>query len=151
VAGGKQVLPVTRHLSVDSGEVMTDPIADMLTRVRNAYAAKHQKVDVPVSNIKLEIARILKEEGFINNYKVIGEGPRRNIRIYLRYGPRGEMVMSKVERVSKPGCRVYVNSTSIPKVLAGMGINIISTSRGVMTDRRARREKVGGEILCRVY
>jgi small subunit ribosomal protein S8 len=130
---------------------MTDPIADMLTRVRNAYAAKHQKVDVPVSNIKLEIARILKEEGFINNYKVIGEGSRRNIRIYLRYGPRGEMVMSKVERVSKPGCRVYVNSTSIPKVLAGMGINIISTSRGVMTDRRARREKVGGEILCRVY
>jgi small subunit ribosomal protein S8 len=123
----------------------------MLTRVRNAYAAKHQKVDVPVSNIKLEIARILKEEGFINNYKVIGEGPRRNIRVYLRYGPRGEMVMSKVERVSKPGCRVYVNSTSIPKVLAGMGINIISTSRGVMTDRRARREKIGGEILCRVY
>jgi small subunit ribosomal protein S8 len=123
----------------------------MLTRVRNAYAAKHQKVDVPVSNIKLEIARILKEEGFINNYKVIGEGPRRNIRVYLRYGPRGEQVMSKVERVSKPGCRVYVNSTSIPKVLAGMGINIISTSRGVMTDRRARREKIGGEILCRVY
>ena len=130
---------------------MTDPIADMLTRVRNAYAAKHQKVDVPVSNIKLEIARILKEEGFINNYKVIGEGPRRNIRVYLRYGPRGEMVMSKIDRVSKPGCRVYVNSTSIPKVLAGMGINIISTSRGVMTDRKARREKVGGEILCRVY
>lgn len=130
---------------------MTDPIADMLTRIRNAYAAKHQKVDVPISNIKLEIARILKEEGFINNYKVIGEGPRRNIRVYLRYGPRGEHVMSKVERVSKPGCRVYVNSTSIPKVLAGMGINIISTSRGVMTDSRARREKVGGEILCRVY
>jgi small subunit ribosomal protein S8 len=130
---------------------MTDPIADMLTRVRNAYAAKHQKVDVPVSNIKLEIARILKEEGFINNYKVIGEGPRRNIRVYLRYGPRGEMVMSKIDRVSKPGCRVYVNSTSIPKVLAGMGINILSTSRGVMTDRRARREKVGGEILCRIY
>jgi small subunit ribosomal protein S8 len=130
---------------------MTDPIADMLTRIRNAYAAKHQKVDVPVSNIKLEIARILKEEGFINNYKVIGEGPRRNIRVYLRYGPRGEQVMSKIDRVSKPGCRVYVNSTSIPKVLAGMGINIISTSRGVMTDRRARREKVGGEILCRIY
>lgn len=130
---------------------MTDPIADMLTRVRNAYAAKHQKVDVPISNIKLEIARILKEEGFINNYKVIGEGSRRNIRVYLRYGPRGEQVMSKVERVSKPGCRIYVNSTSIPKVLAGMGINIISTSRGVMTDRRARREKVGGEILCRIY
>lgn len=130
---------------------MTDPIADMLTRVRNAYAAKHQKVDVPVSNIKMEIARILKEEGFINNYKVIGEGTRRNIRIYLRYGPRGEQVMSKVERVSRPGCRVYVNSTMIPKVLGGMGINILSTSRGLMTDRQARRERIGGEILARVY
>jgi small subunit ribosomal protein S8 len=133
------------------GDVMTDPIADMLTRVRNAYAAKHQKVDVPVSNIKMEIARILKEEGFINNYKVIGEGTRRNIRIYLRYGPRGEQVMSKVERVSRPGCRVYVNSAMIPKVLGGMGINILSTSRGLMTDRQARRERIGGEILARVY
>ena len=130
---------------------MTDPIADMLTRVRNAYGARHQKVDVPLSTIKLEIARILKEEGFINNYKVIGEGVRRNIRVYLRYGPRGEMVMSKLERVSKPGCRIYVSGTNIPNVLGGMGINIISTSRGLMTDRRARRERVGGEILCRVY
>ena len=130
---------------------MTDPIADMLTRVRNAYAAKHQKVDVPLSTIKLEIARILKEEGFINNYKVIGEGVRRNIRVYLRYGPRGEQVVSKLERVSKPGCRIYVSGTNIPNVLAGMGINILSTSRGLMTDRQARRERVGGEILCRVY
>jgi small subunit ribosomal protein S8 len=108
-------------------------------------------VDVPLSNVKLEIARILKEEGFINNYKIIGEGARRNIRVYLRYGPKGELVVSKLERVSKPGCRVYVNSTSVPKVLGGMGINILSTSRGLMTDRRARREKVGGELLCRVY
>ncbi|HSB10492.1 MAG TPA: 30S ribosomal protein S8 [Blastocatellia bacterium] len=130
---------------------MTDPIADMLTRIRNAYAAKHQKVDVPTSNLKVEIARILKEEGFINNYKLMGDGARRNIRIYLRYGAKGEQVLSKLERVSKPGCRVYVNSTAVPKVLGGMGINIISTSRGLMTDRRARREKVGGEILCRVY
>jgi len=130
---------------------MTDPIADMLTRVRNAYAAKHQKVDVPLSSIKIEIARILKEEGFINNYKVIGEGVRRNIRVYLRYGPRGEQVVSKLERVSKPGCRVYVSGTKIPNVLGGMGINILSTSRGLMTDRQARRERVGGEILCRVY
>ncbi len=130
---------------------MTDPIADMLTRVRNAYAAKHQKVNVPLSTIKLEIARILKEEGFINNYKVIGEGVRRNIRVYLRYGPRGELVMSKLERVSKPGCRIYVSGTNIPNVLGGMGINILSTSRGLMTDRQARRERVGGEILCRVY
>ena len=130
---------------------MTDPIADMLTRVRNAYAAKHQKVDVPLSTIKLEIARILKEEGFINNYKVIGEGVRRNIRVYLRYGPRGEQVVSKLERVSKPGCRIYVSGTNIPNVLGGMGINILSTSRGLMTDRQARRERVGGGILCRVY
>jgi small subunit ribosomal protein S8 len=130
---------------------MTDPIADMLTRMRNAYAAKHQKVDVPVSNIKLEIARILKEEGFINNYKVIGEGVRRNIRIYLRYGTKGEQVISRLERVSKPGCRVYVKGTAVPSVLGGIGINIISTSRGLMTDRRARRDKVGGELICRVY
>jgi small subunit ribosomal protein S8 len=130
---------------------MTDPIADMLTRMRNAYAAKHQKVDVPVSNIKLEIARILKEEGFINNYKVIGEGVRRNIRIYLRYGTKGEQVISRLERVSKPGCRVYVKGTAVPSVLGGIGIHIISTSRGLMTDRRARRDKVGGELICRVY
>jgi small subunit ribosomal protein S8 len=130
---------------------MTDPIADMLTRIRNALAAKHQKVDVPMSGVKLEVARILREEGFINNYKVIGEGVRRNIRIYLRYGPRGEQVLSALERVSKPGCRVYVDSGNIPKVLGGMGVNIISTSRGLMTDRRARREHVGGEIICRVY
>ena len=130
---------------------MTDPIADMLTRMRNAYAAKHQKVDVPVSNIKLEIARILKEEGFINNFKVIGEGVRRNIRIYLRYGTKGEQVISRLERVSKPGCRVYVKGTQVPSVLGGMGVNIISTSRGLMTDRRARRDKVGGELICRVY
>jgi small subunit ribosomal protein S8 len=123
----------------------------MLTRVRNAYAAKHQKVDVPASNLKVEIARILKEEGFINNYKIIGENAVKNIRIYLRYGAKGEQVLSKVERVSKPGCRVYVSGTSVPKVLGGMGINILSTSRGLMTDRRARREKIGGELLCRVY
>lgn len=130
---------------------MTDPIADMLTRMRNAYAAKHPKVDVPVSNIKMEIARILKEEGFINNYKLIGEGARRNIRIYLRYGAKGEQILSHIDRVSKPGCRVYIKGTAVPSVLGGLGVNIISTSRGLMTDRKARREKVGGELLCRVY
>lgn len=130
---------------------MTDPIADMLTRIRNAYAAKHQKVDVPLSKLKVEIARILREEGFINNYKVIGEGVRRSIRVYLRYGPKGEQVMSKLDRVSKPGCRVYVGSAAIPSVLGGMGVNILSTSRGLMSDRKARREKIGGEILCRIY
>lgn len=131
--------------------MMTDPIADLLTRVRNALGAKHQKVDVPHSNLKVEIVRILKDEGFVNNYKVMGEGPRKAIRVYLRYGPRGEQVVSSLERVSKPGCRVYVDSRNIPKVMGGIGINIISTSRGLMTDRRARRERVGGEILCRVF
>lgn len=130
---------------------MTDPIADMLTRIRNAYGAKHQKVDVPASNLKLELARILKDEGFINNYKVTGEGARRNIRVYLRYGPRGEQVITRIERVSRPGCRVYSGSQTIPKVLGGIGVNIVSTSRGLMTDRQARREKVGGELLCRIY
>jgi small subunit ribosomal protein S8 len=130
---------------------MTDPIADMLTRIRNALQAKHQKVDVPVSKLKLEIARILKEEAFITNYKTMGEGARRSIRIYLRYGPGGEKIVSKIERVSKPGCRVYSGSGGIPRVLGGLGINILSTSRGLMTDKQARREKVGGEILCRVY
>ena len=93
---------------------MTDPLADMLTRIRNAYAARHQKVDVPISKLKLEVARILKEEGFINNFKVIGDGVRRNIRVYLRYGPKGEQVVSKIVRVSKPGCRVYSGSATIP-------------------------------------
>lgn len=130
---------------------MTDPIADMLTRVRNALAAKHPKVDVPSSKIKLEIARLLKEEGFISSYKSTGEGTRLNIRIYLRYGAKGEQLLSKLERVSKPGCRVYVDSNSIPKVLGGLGVNILSTSKGLKTDRQARREKLGGEILCRVY
>jgi small subunit ribosomal protein S8 len=123
----------------------------MLTRLRNALGAKHQKVDVPSSKIKLEIARILKEEGFISSYKVTGEGTRQNIRIYLRYGAKGEQLLSKLERVSRPGCRVYVDSKSIPKVLGGLGVNILSTSQGLKTDRQARRDKVGGEILCRVY
>ena len=130
---------------------MTDPIADMLTRVRNALGAKHQKVDVPASNLKIEIARILKDEGFISNYKVIGEGAHRAIRIYLKYGANDERVISRIERVSKPGCRVYVGSDDIPSVLGGLGVNILSTSRGVMTGRSARRMGIGGEILCQVY
>ena len=130
---------------------MTDPIADMLTRVRNALGAKHTKVDVPASNVKVEIARILKDEGFISNYKVIGEGANRAIRVYLKYGPDGEKLITQIDRISKPGCRVYVGSDDIPNVLGGLGINIISTSRGLMTGRDARRQGVGGEILCRVY
>jgi small subunit ribosomal protein S8 len=130
---------------------VTDPIADMLTRMRNGLSAKHAKVDVPASNLKVEIARILKDEGYIANYKVIGEGANRAIRIYLKYGPDGEKVMTKLDRISKPGCRVYVGSEEIPSVLGGLGINILSTSRGVMTGREARRMRVGGEVLCRIY
>ena len=130
--------------------MITDPIADLLTRMRNALAAKHQKVDVPISKIKVEIVRILKEEGYINNFKLVGEGARRGIRVYLRYGPKGEQIVTKLERISRPGLRVYSPSSGIPKVLGGLGISIISTSRGLMTDKQARREKIGGEILCRV-
>jgi small subunit ribosomal protein S8 len=130
---------------------VTDPIADMLTRVRNALSAKHQKVDIPASNLKIEIARILKDEGFISNYKVIGEGAHRAIRVYLKYGANDERVISKIERVSKPGCRVYIGSDDIPSVLGGLGVNILSTSRGVMTGRSARRLGIGGEILCQIY
>jgi small subunit ribosomal protein S8 len=123
----------------------------MLTRVRNALGAKHSKVDVPASNLKVEIARILKAEGFILNYKVIGDGAHRAIRIYLKYGPNGEKIINTIDRVSKPGCRVYVGREDIPSVLGGLGINIVSTSTGVMTGREARRRGIGGEVLCRVY
>jgi small subunit ribosomal protein S8 len=123
----------------------------MLTRVRNALGAKHAKVDVPASNLKVEVARILKDEGFISNYKVIGEGANRAIRVYLKYGQDDEKIINRIERVSKPGCRVYVGRDDIPNVLGGLGINILSTSRGVMTGRDARRLGIGGEILCRVY
>ncbi|HMW00808.1 MAG TPA: 30S ribosomal protein S8 [Acidobacteriota bacterium] len=130
---------------------MTDPIADMLTRLRNALSARHQKVDVPASKMKLEIARILKEEGYINNYKVAGESPKRMIRLYLRYGPKGEPVINVLQRVSRPGCRRYISSTEIPNVLGGLGINIVSTSHGIMTGKQARKSKVGGELVCQIY
>jgi small subunit ribosomal protein S8 len=130
---------------------MTDPIADMLTRMRNAIAAKHSRVDIPASKLKLEIARILKEEGYINNFVVKGEGVRRTLRIFLRYDTRGTSSISHLERVSRPGRRVYLGSDEIPKVLGGYGINIVSTSRGLMSGKRARRENVGGEVLAAIY
>jgi small subunit ribosomal protein S8 len=130
---------------------MTDPIADMLTRVRNAISAKHSRVDVPASKLKLEIARILKEEGYINNFVVKGEGAKRVIRIFLRYDARGISSISHLNRVSRPGRRVYMRSEEIPRVLGGFGINIVSTSRGLMSGKRARRENVGGEVLAEVY
>ncbi len=128
-----------------------DPIADMLTRIRNAIAARHPKVDVPASRLKTDIARILKEEGYIANFKLAEEGPRRTIKIYLKYMPDNQPVISNLERVSRPGCRVYVGRKEIPRVLGGMGVNILTTPRGVMTGRKAHKEGVGGEILCQVW
>ena len=130
---------------------MTDPIADMLTRIRNAIAAKHTRVDIPGSKLKLEVARILKEEGYINNYVTKGEGIKYVIRIFLRYDAKGVSSITHLSRISSPGRRVYVGSGEIPRVLGGYGINIVSTSRGLMSGKRARREKIGGEILAQVY
>ncbi len=129
----------------------SDPIADMLTRMRNALGARHAKVDVPASKLKADIARILKEEGYILNYKLAEEGSRKTIKIYLKYSLANTPVISKMERVSRPGCRVYVGSREIPRVLGGLGINILTTPKGVMTGKTARKEGVGGEILCQIW
>ena len=130
---------------------MTDPIADMLARIRNAVSAKHSRVDVPASKLKLEIARILKEEGYINNFVLKGEGAKRMIRIFLRYDARGTSSITHLQRVSRPGRRVYVGSHQIPRVLGGYGINIVWTSRGLMSGKTARKENIGGEVLAEVY
>ncbi len=132
---------------------MTDPIADMLTRMRNAINARHSKVDVPASRLKIEIARIFKEEGYITNYsiKTTEDSNARTLRIFLRYGPKGESVITHLDRISRPSRRVYVEGRQIQKVLGGLGINILSTSRGVMTGKHARKSNIGGEILCSVY
>src|SRR6201990_584943 len=130
---------------------LTDPVADMLARIRNAIRARHQKVDVPASKLKLEIARILKEEGYISTFNPTEEEGHKVERIYLKYDINNDAAISNVERVSRPGCRVYVRRTEIPRVLGGMGINILTTPRGVMTGRQARREGVGGELLCEVW
>ena len=123
----------------------------MLTRVRNAITARHPKVDVPASKLKAEIARILKEEGYIANYKVAEEGVKKVIKIYLKYAPDNSPVITKIERVSRPGCRNYTGMSDIPRVQGGIGIAILTTARGVMTGRTARKEGVGGEILCKVW
>jgi small subunit ribosomal protein S8 len=130
---------------------LTDPVADFLARIRNAIHAKHQKVDVPASKLKLEIARILKEEGYITNYKATEENGHKLVRVYLKYGPDEEAAISNLARVSRPGCRVYVGRNEIPRVLGGMGINILTTPKGVMTGRQARKEGVGGELLCEIW
>ena len=123
----------------------------MLTRIRNANSAKHESVDVPASNMKKEIARILLEEGFIRGYDVIEDEKQGIIRIQLKYGQSGERVIQGIKRISKPGMRVYTNAYEVPKVLNGLGISIISTSKGILTDRQARKENVGGEVICYVW
>ena len=123
----------------------------MLTRVRNALIARHPKVDVPASRLKNELARILKEEGYIINYKLTEEGSKKDIRLYLKYTPSNLPVISRIERVSRPGCRVYVGSKEIPRILGGLGINILTTPKGVMTGLTARKEGVGGEVLCQIW
>ena len=139
---------------------MTDPIADMLTRLRNAVIAKHSRVDVPASKLKVEIAKILEGEGYIQGFKIVDEKTpeaakasvaRQMIRIFLKYGPHGERVISGLERISRPGRRVYFRSTEVPPVLGGLGTSILTTSRGVMTGRAAQRAGVGGEVLCNVW
>jgi small subunit ribosomal protein S8 len=139
---------------------MTDPIADMLTRLRNAVIAKHSRVDVPASKLKVEIAKILEGEGYIQGFKIVDEKTpeaakasvaRQMIRIFLKYGPHGERVISGLERISRPGRRVYFRSTDVPVVLGGLGTSILTTSRGVMTGRAAAQAGVGGEVLCNIW
>ena len=137
---------------------MTDPISDMLTRIRNAVQAKHTRVDMPASKLKADIVRILRDEGYIQGYKALdvpaeraGRAPRRVIRLVLKYGPRGERVITGLQRISRPGRRVYLGVSDVPPVLGGLGTNILTTSRGVMTGRAARQAGVGGEVLCNVW
>ena len=130
---------------------MTDPIADMITRIRNGVRAKLSRVDVPGSKLKAEIARILKDEGFVQSFKVLEDSKQNVIRVFLRYGPGMERAITDLQRVSRPGCRIYCGKDEIPKVYGGLGINVLSTSRGVMTGRRAAREGLGGEILFNVW
>ena len=131
--------------------VVTDTIADMLTRIRNADAMRYTDVSVPASNLKIELARILKEEGFINDYKVVKDDAQGVIELTLKYGEKKERVITGLKRISKPGLRVYAKSNEIPKVLNGLGIAIISTSKGIMTDKEARKQNLGGEVLAYIW
>ena len=130
---------------------MTDPIADMLTRIRNANMVKHQKVDIPSSNMKVSLANVLKQEGFIKNYKVISDNLQGVLRVYLKYIDEKDSVINEIKRISKPGGRVYAKSDDIPVVKSGIGIAVLSTSIGVITDSAARKAGVGGEIICTVW
>ena len=130
---------------------ITDPIADMLTRIRNANSSKHESVNVPASKLKIEIAKILDQEGYINGYEVIEDNIQGMIKINLKYGPGKQKVITGLKRVSKPGLRVYASNENLPKVLKGLGIAIISTSKGIMTDKKARQNNVGGEVLAYIW
>ncbi|ADX69524.1 30S ribosomal protein S8 [Lactobacillus ultunensis DSM 16047] len=130
---------------------MTDPIADYLTRIRNANMAKHDSVEIPASNIKKSISEILKREGFIRDYEVADDNKQGVIKVFLKYGPNGERVISGLKRISKPGLRNYVSAEDLPKVLNGLGIAIVSTSAGVITDKEARQKNVGGEVIAYVW
>jgi small subunit ribosomal protein S8 len=129
---------------------VTDPIADMLTRVRNGIRARHPRVDMPSSKLKVELARILKEEGYIANFKVGEEGKKKVLKVFLRYGSDGGNAITTIDRISKPGRRVYVGASEVPRILGGLGVSIITTPREVMTDKAARKARVGGEVLCSV-
>lgn len=131
--------------------VMTDPIADFLTRIRNANMVMHEKVEIPASKTKIALAEILKNEGFIKDYEQIEDGKQGIIRVYLKYGPNREKVISGLKRISKPGLKVYCKRDEIPRVLGGLGIAVISTSKGIMTDKEARKHGLGGEVICYVW
>jgi small subunit ribosomal protein S8 len=131
--------------------VITDPIADLLTRIRNANTANHETVDVPASRMKQAVAQILKDEGFINDFERLNEGPQGTIRIKLKYGPNKEKIITGLRRISRPGLRVYTTKTEIPRVLGGLGLVIMSTSRGIMSGKRAKKEGCGGEVLAYVW
>lgn len=132
----------------------TDPISDMLVRIKNSIHATHETVEIPASKLKIEIAEILKKEGYIASYEVLENGSakaKKNIKISLKYGPRGEKLITGIKRISRPGLRVYTVSKKAPKVLAGLGVSVISTSKGLMSDREARKKNIGGEVLCQVW
>jgi len=131
--------------------MMTDPIADMLTRIRNGLQARHAAVEMPTSKLKVAIAEVLKDEGYIKGYSVGGDGPSRTLKVELRYVGKNEPVLSGIKRISKPGLRVCAGSNEIPRVFGGLGVSILSTSRGVMSGSQARRQRVGGEVLCHVW
>ncbi|MDN5375264.1 MAG: small subunit ribosomal protein [Thermacetogenium sp.] len=131
--------------------MMTDPIADFLTRIRNANQVYRERVEVPASNMKKSLAEIMKREGFIKTYEVVDDGKQGILRLYLKYGPNRQKVISGLKRISKPGLRVYVKKDEIPKVLGGLGVAVISTSKGLMTDKQARQEGLGGEVVCYIW